>query len=169
MTVEGEKDDITGLGQCSAALALTPGIPDESKLHFECPKVGHYGIFNGSRFRSEIAPRMRDFMRRFDPRHQSRAVLPPIERTAAVARATGHRHDVDSAAFTFAPANDQAPDRIAESAARDGIAALSSPMAEAFPMRLGQIGLGMSAAMLRCWSLAHHLAVDNWLPGRRLK
>ena len=58
MTVEGEKDDITGTGQCRAALDLCTGIPAEHKLHFECPKVGHYGVFNGSRFRAEIAPRI---------------------------------------------------------------------------------------------------------------
>ena len=67
MTVEGEKDDITGTGQCRAALDLCSGIPADNKLHFECPKVGHYGVFNGSRFRSEIAPRMTKFMRAHDP------------------------------------------------------------------------------------------------------
>ena len=67
MTVEGEKDDITGTGQCRAALDLCVGIPTDRKLHFECPRVGHYGVFNGSRFRSEIAPRMARFMRAHDP------------------------------------------------------------------------------------------------------
>src|SRR4029078_7478216 len=67
MTVEGEKDDITGTGQCRAALDLCTGIPPEQKIHFECPKVGHYGVFNGSRFRTEIAPRMAKFMRAHDP------------------------------------------------------------------------------------------------------
>jgi poly(3-hydroxybutyrate) depolymerase len=68
MTVEGENDDITGKGQCSAAIDLCRGLPAAMKQHFECPRVGHYGVFNGSRFRSDIAPRMRHFMRRFDPR-----------------------------------------------------------------------------------------------------
>jgi poly(3-hydroxybutyrate) depolymerase len=63
MTVEGENDDITGTGQCSAALELCTGIPAARKNHFECPAVGHYGIFNGSRFRSEIAPRVTAFAR----------------------------------------------------------------------------------------------------------
>ena len=63
MTIEGEKDDITGVGQCAAAHALCSGIPDSRKLHYECPGVGHYGVFNGSRFRNEIAPRMAAFMR----------------------------------------------------------------------------------------------------------
>ena len=63
MTVEGEKDDITGAGQCSAALELCTGIPATRKARFECPAVGHYGIFNGSRFRREIVPRVAAFVR----------------------------------------------------------------------------------------------------------
>ncbi len=68
MTIEGENDDITGKGQCSSAIELCSNIPASKKQHFECPKVGHYGVFNGSRFRSEIAPRMGAFLRRFDDR-----------------------------------------------------------------------------------------------------
>ena len=32
------------------------------KTHYLQPGVGHYGVFNGSRFRSEIAPRIADFV-----------------------------------------------------------------------------------------------------------
>ena len=75
MTIEGENDDITGIGQCSAAQALCSSVPAANKQHFECPGVGHYGIFNGSRFRHEVAPRMAAFMRRFDERtSQSRTM-----------------------------------------------------------------------------------------------
>lgn len=62
LTIEGEKDDITGRGQTKAALDLCSSLPDEMKAHYEQPRVGHYGVFNGSRFRSEIQPRMTDFM-----------------------------------------------------------------------------------------------------------
>jgi poly(3-hydroxybutyrate) depolymerase len=62
LTIEGEKDDITGRGQTKAALDLCSGLPDAMKAHYEQPRVGHYGVFNGSRFRSEIQPRMTDFM-----------------------------------------------------------------------------------------------------------
>jgi len=62
MTVEGEKDDISGVGQTAAAHDLCPNIPDERKRHYLQPRVGHYGVFNGSRYRSEIAPRIRAFM-----------------------------------------------------------------------------------------------------------
>ncbi len=61
--VEGEKDDITGAGQTRAALALCENLPDEKKAEYVQPKVGHYGVFNGSRFRQHIQPRIRDFIR----------------------------------------------------------------------------------------------------------
>ncbi len=65
MTVEGEKDDISGVGQTQAAHALCSGIPDGMQLDYIQPGVGHYGVFSGTRFRTEIQPRMKEFMRRF--------------------------------------------------------------------------------------------------------
>ena len=62
MTVEGEKDDITGLGQTEAAHKLTTNLPDEKSVHYVQEKVGHYGVFNGSRWRQHIQPRIRDFI-----------------------------------------------------------------------------------------------------------
>lgn len=62
MTVEGEKDDISGVGQTYAAQELCVNIPESRKVHYLQAGVGHYGVFNGSRFRSEIAPRIRDFI-----------------------------------------------------------------------------------------------------------
>ncbi len=63
MTVEGENDDISGLGQTEATHGLCTSIPDERRVHYVQKGVGHYGVFNGSRFRSEIVPRISDFMR----------------------------------------------------------------------------------------------------------
>ncbi|MFN0265339.1 polyhydroxyalkanoate depolymerase [Tepidamorphus sp. 3E244] len=63
MTVEGERDDISGVGQTKAAHELCDSLPAEKKVHYMQPRVGHYGVFNGSRFRSEIAPRISDFIR----------------------------------------------------------------------------------------------------------
>ena len=63
MTIEGEKDDITGRGQTEAAIELCAGLRDEKKVHYTQPKVGHYGVFNGSRFRLHILPKIRDFIR----------------------------------------------------------------------------------------------------------
>lgn len=61
MTIEGENDDISGVGQTFAAQALCVNIPDSHKSHYLQPGVGHYGVFNGSRFRAEIVPRIRAF------------------------------------------------------------------------------------------------------------
>ena len=68
LTVEGEKDDISGVGQTQAAHDLCPNIPDDRKAHYLQPGVGHYGVFNGSRFRAEVAPRIADFMLSHDRR-----------------------------------------------------------------------------------------------------
>ncbi|WP_322514700.1 polyhydroxyalkanoate depolymerase [Rhodopseudomonas palustris] len=62
MTVEGENDDISGIGQTEATHTLCSSIPDERRVHYVQKGVGHYGVFNGSRFRSEIVPRISDFM-----------------------------------------------------------------------------------------------------------
>ncbi len=64
-TIEGEKDDISGIGQTQAAHALCTGIPDDMQQDYIQPGVGHYGVFSGSRFREEIYPRVTDFMNRY--------------------------------------------------------------------------------------------------------
>ena len=61
LTVEGENDDISGVGQTKAAQTICTNIPDHMRLHYMQPDVGHYGVFNGSRFRREIAPRIVQF------------------------------------------------------------------------------------------------------------
>lgn len=63
MTVEGERDDICGLGQTEAAHDLCVNIPIDEKYHYVQPGVGHYGVFNGTRWRTEIQPRIREFIR----------------------------------------------------------------------------------------------------------
>lgn len=63
MTVEGEKDDICAVGQTAAAHDLCVNVPDDRRFHYVQPGVGHYGVFNGTRWRSEIQPRIRDMMR----------------------------------------------------------------------------------------------------------
>jgi poly(3-hydroxybutyrate) depolymerase len=83
-TVEGENDDISGVGQTEAAHDICTGIPADRRAHYLQPKVGHYGVFNGSRFRAEIAPRIRDFIRTFSQ--------------AAQRAANGNGHAVDAPA-----------------------------------------------------------------------
>ncbi|AMX95884.1 polyhydroxyalkanoate depolymerase [Mesorhizobium ciceri] len=80
-TVEGENDDISGLGQTKAAHDLCPNIPAERHAHYMQPAVGHYGVFNGSRFRSEIVPRIVDFITSYG-RQERVAAKPKLVRAA---------------------------------------------------------------------------------------
>jgi poly(3-hydroxybutyrate) depolymerase len=63
LTVEGENDDISGIGQTQAAHTLCTGLPAALKEDYVQPHVGHYGVFNGRRFREEIYPKVRSFIR----------------------------------------------------------------------------------------------------------
>jgi poly(3-hydroxybutyrate) depolymerase len=64
MTIEGELDDISGLGQTQAAHALCTGLPQKKKHHLTVEGAGHYGIFSGRRWRDGVYPQVRDFIRR---------------------------------------------------------------------------------------------------------
>ncbi len=86
LTVEGEHDDISGVGQTEATHKLCPNIPAEKKVHYLQPGVGHYGVFNGSRFRSEIAPRISDFvLSNNGPRRKAHGTAPAAGKAPAVA------------------------------------------------------------------------------------
>ncbi|AWN39780.1 polyhydroxyalkanoate depolymerase [Methylobacterium durans] len=63
LAVEGENDDISGVGQTRAALDLTPNLPEARKAYHLQTGVGHYGVFNGKRYRAVIAPRIAAFIR----------------------------------------------------------------------------------------------------------
>jgi poly(3-hydroxybutyrate) depolymerase len=76
LTVEGENDDISGIGQTQAAHELCVNIPESMRRDYIQPHVGHYGVFSGKRFRTEIYPRMRAFMRAFQtPASRARGQL----------------------------------------------------------------------------------------------
>ncbi len=62
-TIEGELDDISGIGQTQAAHALCRALPAALHEDYVQQGVGHYGVFNGSRWRTEIAPRIARFIR----------------------------------------------------------------------------------------------------------
>jgi len=66
LSVEGEKDDISGVGQTRAANDLCVNIPESRKHYYLAEGVGHYGVFNGSRFRKLIVPRIREFIAGID-------------------------------------------------------------------------------------------------------
>lgn len=56
LAIEGERDDISGLGQTKAALTISTGLPESHKKYYMAKSVGHYGIFNGTKWRTRIAP-----------------------------------------------------------------------------------------------------------------
>jgi poly(3-hydroxybutyrate) depolymerase len=56
LTVEGEKDDISGVGQTEAAHTILKGLSPDKKEHYLQKGVGHYGVFSGSRYRKEVVP-----------------------------------------------------------------------------------------------------------------
>jgi poly(3-hydroxybutyrate) depolymerase len=82
MTVEGEHDDISGVGQTEAAHALCRNIPEARKWHHLQEGAGHYGVFNGRRFRTEILPRIVEFI------HACDAVAKPAKGAAKEPAAT---------------------------------------------------------------------------------
>jgi poly(3-hydroxybutyrate) depolymerase len=62
-TVEGERDDISGLGQTEAAHGLCSSVPDAMRKHHVALGAGHYGIFSGRRWRESVYPEVREFIR----------------------------------------------------------------------------------------------------------
>lgn len=61
-TIEGELDDISGLGQTQAAHDLCTNIAADRKRHLVVAGAGHYGIFSGRRWRERVYPQVRDFI-----------------------------------------------------------------------------------------------------------
>jgi poly(3-hydroxybutyrate) depolymerase len=62
LAIEGERDDISGLGQTKAALDIATKLPASKKKYFMAKDVGHYGIFNGRKWRERIAPVVEKFI-----------------------------------------------------------------------------------------------------------
>jgi poly(3-hydroxybutyrate) depolymerase len=75
MTVEGELDDISGLGQTRAAHDLCTGVPTDRKRHLTVAGAGHYGIFSGRRWREIVYPQLRDFIAAADTARPRRRLL----------------------------------------------------------------------------------------------
>lgn len=66
LAIEGERDDISGLGQTKAALEIATQLPDTLKKYHMAKDVGHYGIFNGGKWRDKIAPVVEDWIAQHD-------------------------------------------------------------------------------------------------------
>ncbi|WP_417360781.1 polyhydroxyalkanoate depolymerase [Gallaecimonas pentaromativorans] len=122
MTIEGEFDDITGMGQTEAAQRLCSGIAPARKLHYVQKGVGHYGIFNGRRFREEVGPKVKDFIRS----HQQ----PPAEAEAKAPAAA----NATPAAAKAVPVAKAGPVKPAASAAKKPAQA-KAPTAKAMPAK----------------------------------
>jgi len=76
LSIEGELDDISGLGQTQATQQLCSAIPDHRRSHFLVKEAGHYGIFSGRRWREVVYPRIHEFIS---------SLTPPTPPSAAVA------------------------------------------------------------------------------------
>jgi poly(3-hydroxybutyrate) depolymerase len=72
LAIEGERDDISGVGQTKAALDIATSLPDSHKKYHLAKGVGHYGIFNGGKWRTDIAPVVEDWIKTHD-RHPEKA------------------------------------------------------------------------------------------------
>ena len=66
LTIEGEKDDISAPGQSFAAHGLCVNLPKDMQDHYLQPGVGHYGVFSGSKWRAFVAPKIEEFIQKFD-------------------------------------------------------------------------------------------------------
>ena len=64
MTIEGELDDISGVGQTSAAHDLCTNVAEKDREKLVVEGAGHYGIFSGRRWRTQVYPQVRDFIAR---------------------------------------------------------------------------------------------------------
>jgi poly(3-hydroxybutyrate) depolymerase len=66
MTIEAEHDDISSPGQTYAAHALCANVPTNARAHHLEPGIGHFGLFHGRYWRSQIMPKIRAFIRSAD-------------------------------------------------------------------------------------------------------
>ena len=156
MTIEGEKDDITGVGQCVAAHDVAENIPDSKRDHYVCPDVGHYGIFNGSMFRRHIASRIGRFIRQHDRRcgPLSSVALTKLDGFENRLKKAPFRDEgLSSLAFTFSPANDTSQ----ASTERKSKTQCQPPSVAApfFPVQ------GIATAPLRWWAMAGNIMLEG--------
>lgn len=81
LAIEGENDDISGIGQTRAALHLATDLPANRKKYYLAEDVGHYGIFNGSKWRTRIAPIVEGWIK--SHQHERHEVVPDSADPAA--------------------------------------------------------------------------------------
>ena len=98
LAIEGERDDISGVGQTRAGLLHSPNLPAEMKHYHLAMNVGHYGIFNGSKWRAQIAPVVEEWIAQWDKAAADGAEADePAESPAKVAKKLAVAKPVDAA------------------------------------------------------------------------
>jgi poly(3-hydroxybutyrate) depolymerase len=105
LSVEGEFDDISGAGQSEAAHGMCTGIPDSMCLHYEAKGAGHYGIFSGRRWRENVYPVVKQFIRD----HSLTAATPAVAAPAVTAPEGAAPAQASPEADTLAPAPTTVP------------------------------------------------------------
>jgi poly(3-hydroxybutyrate) depolymerase len=133
MTIEGERDDITGVGQCGAAHGLCPHVAASARHRLIVADAGHFGIFSGSRFRAMVAPDITRFVRSNDPAHEETHDFSTYDCDAAEAAARGEGQKIDASSFDATADNDSAPDPTTVYLERAGLGLLGDPRHRARP------------------------------------
>jgi poly(3-hydroxybutyrate) depolymerase len=108
MSVEGELDDISGIGQTKAVHDICTGVPERMQKHFEASGAGHYGIFSGRRWRELVYPQVKAFIQSYQP-----APGKPLEKAAVAKVATPKAVVAKVAAVKAVPAKKSAPAKAA--------------------------------------------------------
>ena len=157
MTIEGARDDITGVGQCAAAHGLCSGIAASARHRVVVPEAGHFGIFSGSRFRKLVAPEIMRFVRSNDPAHEEQYDFTSYDAQAAVAAARGERQMIDAAAYDPMADNDAAPDPAMARLERAGLGLLGDPRHRATPDDYDLV-----SQTTKLWRFAMEFVVDSF-------
>ena len=157
MTIEGARDDITGVGQCAAAHDLCSGIAASARHRVIVPEAGHFGIFSGSRFRKLVAPEITRFARSNDPAHEEQYDFTSYDEKAATAAARGESQLMDAGAFDPMADNDATPDPTMARLERAGLGLLGDPRHRAMPDDYDLV-----AQTSKLWRFAMEFVVDSF-------
>lgn len=157
MTIEGTRDDITGMGQCAAAHGLCPNVAAAARHRVTVPEAGHFGIFSGSRFRRLVAPEIVRFVRSNDPAHEEQYDFSRYSADAAAAAARGGPQIIDADAYDPIADNDVAPDPARMRLEQSGLGLLSDPSHRATPD-----DYDVFSQTIKLWRFAMEFVVDGW-------
>ncbi len=157
MTIEGARDDITGVGQCAAAHELCRNVAATARHRVLVPDAGHFGIFSGSRFRAMVAPEITRFVRSNDPAHEERHDFTHYDPAAAEAAARGETQMIDASAYDRLADNDVNPDPTLAYLERAGVGILGDPRHRARPEDYDIV-----TQTTKLWRFALDLVIDSF-------